>query len=112
VQEQEKAMKVIRNGIGWDIAFDMAFTDKATATIIAQRIAPLLATLVRDAVDASMCEHLAATQDTSVNVSASALETAGQGLYTQARLTHRPCDVAPAIYATHSITSRVRAMGL
>ena len=51
-------MKVTRNGSGWDIAFDMVFTDKETAAIIAQRIAPLLSTLVRDAVDASMCKHL------------------------------------------------------
>ena len=47
-------MKVIRNVVGWDIAFDMTFTDKQTADMIAKRIAPLLPTLIRDVVDSGM----------------------------------------------------------
>jgi hypothetical protein len=109
-------MKVIRNGIGWDIAFDMAFTDKATATIIAQRIAPLLSTLVRDAVDASMCGPVLAAHDTHEDSRENLLAdplSEDQALHTPQRPTQqRNVVVAPAVYATHSIASRVRAMGL
>jgi hypothetical protein len=122
-------MKVIRNGTGWDIAFDMVFTDKGTAAIIAQRIAPLLSTLIRDAVDSSMCRQLVAAEDrredrrddrrehtrehTQEDLSAAAPALRDQDLHTPSRLKQqRPVDVAPAVYATHSIASRVRAMGL
>jgi hypothetical protein len=105
-------MKVIRNGTGWDIAFDMVFTDKHTAVTIARRIAPLLATLVRDAVDASMCEGVAAAQDTRVNVRAAASATEGQNQHGMGPQVQQPADGAPTPYSTHSIAARVRAMGL
>lgn len=109
-------MKVIQNGTGWDIAFDMVFTDKATAAIIARRIAPLLSTLVRDAVDASMCGHPVVPQHTRQDrrddVSA-APEAEDQALHPPLRVKQkRPVDVAPAVYAMPSIASRVLAMGL
>jgi len=100
-------MKVIPNGSGWDIAFDMVFTDKATASTIAQRIAPLSSTLVRDAVDASMCERLSVPRRTRVNPSAADSESEGQELHSQAL--QPTVKVAPSVY---SIAARVRAMGL
>jgi hypothetical protein len=105
-------MKVIRNGIGWDIAFDMVFTEKDTAVTIARRIAPLLATLVRDAVDPSMCKHVAAAQDTRPNLSAAAFETEGQNRHGMGHHAQQPADGAPTPYSTHSIPARVRAMHL
>jgi hypothetical protein len=113
-------MKVIRNGAGWDIAFDIVFTDKATATIIAQRIAPLLSTLVRDAVDASMCGPVLAAHDTHEGTPEDSREnplgaqlSEDQALHTpQGPKQQRNVVVAPAVYATHSIASRVHAMGL
>jgi hypothetical protein len=113
-------MKVIRNGIGWDIAFDMVFTDKVTATIIAQRIAPLLSTLIRDAVDESMCGPVLAAQDTHEDAHESSRENALAAGLSEDQARHTPerpkqqrhVVVAPAVYATQSIASRVRAMGL
>jgi hypothetical protein len=117
-------MKVIRNGTGWDIAFDMVFTDKATATIIAQRIAPLLSTLIRDAVDASMCGPVLAAPDTHEETREDTHEDSRENLLgaqlSEDQALHTPREpkqqrnvvVAPALYATHSIASRVHAMGL
>jgi hypothetical protein len=113
-------MKVIRNGTGWDIAFDMVFTDKATATIIAQRIAPLLSTLIRDAVDASMCGPVLAAPDTHEETHEDSRENLLGAQLSEDQALHTPREpkqqrnvvVAPALYATHSIASRVHAMGL
>ena len=55
--EGGKNMRVIRYGSGWDIALDMVFTDQATAGTIAARLLPAIHALVREAVDASMCER-------------------------------------------------------
>jgi hypothetical protein len=90
----------------------MVFTDKNTAVTIARRIAPLLATLVRDAVDPSMCEHVAAAQDTRPNLSAAASETEGQNGESVRCQAPQPPALAPTVYAMHSIAARVRAMGL
>jgi hypothetical protein len=61
---EEKSMRVIRHESGWDIAFDMVFTEKHTAAIIAKRIQAALPALVREAVDAGMCGRKSA-QDAS-----------------------------------------------
>src|SRR5512133_2273169 len=53
-------MRVIRHESGWDIAFDMVFTEKHTAAIIAKRIQAALPALVRGAIDPSMCRRKAA----------------------------------------------------
>jgi len=50
-------MRVIRYGSGWDIALDMLFRDQVTAETIAGRLLPAIHALVREAVDASMCER-------------------------------------------------------
>src|SRR5512133_947491 len=50
-------MRVIRCGSGWDIALDMVCTDQVTAGTIAARLLPAIHALVREAVDASMCER-------------------------------------------------------
>src|ERR1700761_1867780 len=102
-------MKVIRNGTGWDIAFDMVFTDKSTAATIAQRIAPRLPTLVRDAVDPSMCKRPAAPQSTLLSISAAFSERDAQELPGEGPQTQPSFNVAPSVY---SIASRVRAMGM
>ena len=50
-------MRVIRYGPGWDIALDMVFADQVTAEKIAARLLPAIHSLLREAVDASMCER-------------------------------------------------------
>lgn len=46
---------MIRHESGWDVALDLVFTNKQTATTVANRIQHAVQALVRDAVDASMC---------------------------------------------------------
>ena len=106
-------MKVIRNGTGWDIAFDMIFIDKQTAAIIASRIAPLLPTLIRDAVDATMCKQVSPgvappkiILNTAVPVSEPWAHRRGA---TKADIAARDTAV-PDDSAAASIVSRVRAM--
>lgn len=50
-------MKVIRNGTGWDIALDIIFKDKDTATILARRIEHAVYALIRAGVDERMGER-------------------------------------------------------
>lgn len=47
----------IQYGSGWDIALDMVFSDRVTAGTIAARLLSAIHALVREAVDASMCER-------------------------------------------------------
>jgi hypothetical protein len=105
-------MRVIRNGTGWDIAFDLLFAEKATAEIIARRIAPLVATLVRDAVDASMGRRLA-PKDTRTIVSASGLAIEAHAAQ-PARQEEKQAEpgVPLTVYSMHSITPRARQLGL
>lgn len=47
-------MRVIKNGLGWDIALDLVFTEKQTAAMVGARIQHAIHALVRGAVDTSM----------------------------------------------------------
>ena|SRR5690242_8530454 len=107
-------MKVVRNGVGWDIAFDMIFTDKQTAAIIARRIAPLLPTLIRDAVDASMLDQAPPRIETAKgfpNALALIKERCTREWLPIAD-SNAPREAAPSTYPAASIVSRVQAMGI
>jgi hypothetical protein len=72
-------MRVIPNGLGWDIAVDMVFTDKQTAAIIAKRIRHAVHALIRGAVDETMCSgRTAARDERGETLSATAGTTIGQ----------------------------------
>ena len=106
-------MKVIRNGTGWDITFDMVFIDQNAAAVIAARIAPLLPTLIRDAVDISMsaqtCQGIAV--DGTVSSTPAPI---GSTWAKQQALQERKAakGVSTPSYHAASIVSRVRAMNL
>jgi hypothetical protein len=106
-------MKVIRNGVGWDIAFDMIFTDKQTAAIIARRIAPLLPTLIRDAVDASMLDQAPRGIVAEREHPNTSTRTSDLSAKESPRIDHKAArEVFRHVYAAASIVSRVEAMGI
>jgi hypothetical protein len=106
-------MKVIRNGVGWDIAFDMIFTDKRTAAIIATRIAPLLPTLIRDAVDASMLGQAPPDVVAERELPNTSTPTSDLGAKEWSGTDRQAArESFTHVYGAASIVSRVQAMGI
>src|SRR5689334_1833013 len=108
-----EAMKVIRNGTGWDITFDMVFTDQKAAAIIAARIAPLLPTLIRDAVDISMSAQACQGNAVEEKLSSTPAPTGSTWAKQQALQDRNAAkEVSTPSYPVASIVYRVRALNL